>query len=85
MANQNKSPLRRLLSTESEWNRKVMIGRVAARVLPDSLLHRAKRSYYAYLMKRGLYVPLVHRCDGRGLLDARSSAARFGLLRRRIG
>jgi len=44
MANQNKSILRKLLSTESEWNPKVMIGRVAVRVLPESLLHRFKKS-----------------------------------------
>jgi len=51
MANQNKSILRKLLSTESEWNPKVMIGRVAVRVLPESLLHRFKKSYYAFLIK----------------------------------
>lgn len=28
-----------------------MIGRVATRVLPESVLHRIKKSYYAYLMK----------------------------------
>jgi len=51
MANQKKSIVRKLLSRESEWNPKVMIGRVVVRVLPDHLLHRVKKSYYAYLMK----------------------------------
>lgn len=51
MAGQNRSILRKLLSTESEWNPKVMIGRVAVRILPDSLLHRVKKNYYVYLMK----------------------------------
>jgi hypothetical protein len=51
MATQNKSILRRLLSTESEWNPKVVIGRGVVRVLPESVLHRLKKRYYAYLMK----------------------------------
>ena len=51
MPNQKKSIVRKLLSTESEWNPKVMIGRVAVRVLPNNLLHRIKKSYYGYLMK----------------------------------
>jgi len=51
MATRYKSILRKLLSTESEWNPKVIVGRVGVRILPDSLLHRVKKSYYAYLMK----------------------------------
>jgi len=45
------SIFRKLLSTESEWNPKVIVGRVVVRILPDSFLHRVKKSYYAYLMK----------------------------------
>jgi len=51
MAAEKKSILRTLLSTESEWNPKVMVGRVVVRVLPESVLHRAKKSYYEYLLK----------------------------------
>lgn len=51
MAAQKKSILRKMLSTESEWNPKVMVVRIVSRVFPDSVLHRAKKSYYAYLMK----------------------------------
>ncbi len=50
MASDSKSILRKLLSTESEWNPKVMVGRLVVPILPDSLLHRLKKSYYAYLM-----------------------------------
>jgi len=45
------SLLRKLVSTESEWNPKVMLGRVILRVVPDSTLHRLKKIYYAYLIK----------------------------------
>ena len=51
MPTENKSILRKLLSTESEWNPKVVIARGVVRLLPDSLLHQLKKSYYAYLMK----------------------------------
>ena len=44
--------LHRLLSTETEWNPKVMLGRVAVSVLPDRALHALKRPYYAYLVER---------------------------------
>jgi FkbM family methyltransferase len=51
MTAQRKSILRRLLSTESEWNPKVMFGRAVVRVLPDNALHRFKKTYYACLIK----------------------------------
>jgi len=51
MVDDNNSILRKLLTAESEWNPKVMVTRAAVRVLPDTLLHRIKKSYYAYLMK----------------------------------
>lgn len=51
MAGGSGSILRKLLSTESELNPKVILGRVVVRILPDSFLHRVKKSYYAYLMK----------------------------------
>lgn len=41
---------RRLLSTESEWNPKVILGRAAASLLPQRALHRLRKSYYAYLL-----------------------------------
>ncbi len=45
-----KSLLRKLLSTESEWNPKVMLGRVIVHVFPDRALHRIKKAYYGYLI-----------------------------------
>jgi FkbM family methyltransferase len=44
------NPLRKLLRTESEWNPKVALGRVAAGLLPESVLHTFKKHYYAYLV-----------------------------------
>jgi Met-10+ like-protein len=46
-----KSLLRRLLSTESEWNPKVMLGRGIVRVLPEPALHALKKHYYGYLIQ----------------------------------
>jgi FkbM family methyltransferase len=51
MTTQKKSIPLRLLSTESEWNPKVMLGRVVVRVLSDRALHRLKKIYYGYLIK----------------------------------
>jgi predicted RNA methylase len=51
MTDQKPSILRKLISTESEWNPKVMLGRVAVRILPDSALHGFKKTYYGYLIK----------------------------------
>jgi FkbM family methyltransferase len=51
MTYQKSSLLRKLLSTESEWNPKVMLGRVIVGIVPDSALHRLKKIYYAYLIK----------------------------------
>lgn len=45
-----KSLLRTLVSTESEWNPKVMVGRVITRVLPDTAIHHLKKHYYGYLL-----------------------------------
>jgi FkbM family methyltransferase len=42
---------RRFLSTESEWNPKVILGRALVAVLPESALHRVKKAYYAYLLR----------------------------------
>jgi len=52
MSSANKSILRKLLSKESEWSPKVMVGRAVVAVLPDGALHRFKKAYYAYLLKR---------------------------------
>jgi FkbM family methyltransferase len=46
----NKSILRRLLSTESEWNPKVMLSRAILPLVPERALHRFKKSYYAYII-----------------------------------
>lgn len=42
--------LRLLLKTESEWNPKVMLGRVATAVFPESALNAFKKQYYGYLI-----------------------------------
>jgi FkbM family methyltransferase len=44
------SLIRKLLSTESEWNPKVIAGRVITRVLPEKIIHQVKKHYYAYLL-----------------------------------
>jgi FkbM family methyltransferase len=41
---------RKFMSTESEWNPKVVLGRAMVAVLPESALHRVKKTYYAYLL-----------------------------------
>ena len=41
---------RRLMSTESEWNPKVVLGRALVALLPGGLLHQFKKAYYAYLL-----------------------------------
>jgi FkbM family methyltransferase len=50
MGGQLKSLLGKVLSSETEWNPKVMLGRVVVRVVPDKLLHPLKRRYYAWLI-----------------------------------
>jgi len=44
------SLLHKLLNTESEWNPKVILGRVLLRVLPESAVRTLKKHYYAYLL-----------------------------------
>jgi FkbM family methyltransferase len=44
------NPLRSLLHTESEWNPKVVLGRVATSLLPESALNTLKKHYYGYLL-----------------------------------
>jgi len=41
---------RKFMSTESEWNPKVFLGRAIVAVLPEPVLHRVKKAYYAYLL-----------------------------------
>lgn len=41
---------RKVMSTESEWNPKVVLGRAVVAVLPESALHGLKKAYYAYLI-----------------------------------
>ncbi len=50
MATEHKSILRKLLSTESEWNPKVMLGRAILPLLPEPAIHRLRKTYYAYLI-----------------------------------
>src|ERR1700683_3231052 len=94
MATQRESIVRRLLSTESEWNPKVMAGRVAAPVLPDSVMHRVKKSYYAYLMKNtpgdwlGRDAAVAERLisPGDSVLDVASNIGLYSrLLSRSVG
>jgi FkbM family methyltransferase len=40
----------KVLSTESEWNPKVILGRALTAVLPERTLHRMRKAYYAYLL-----------------------------------
>lgn len=40
----------KFLSTESEWNPKVVVGRAITAALPERLLHRVKKEYYAFLL-----------------------------------
>jgi FkbM family methyltransferase len=53
--------LHRLIATESEWNPKVMLARVAVSVLPERALHAVKKPYYAYLVGRANENYLVER------------------------
>ena len=46
----NTSIVRRLLQSETEWNPKVILGRVVLRVLPERAIHVVKKHYYAYLI-----------------------------------
>jgi FkbM family methyltransferase len=41
---------RRFMSTESEWNPKIALGRAMVAVLPEGAIHRVRKSYYAYLL-----------------------------------
>lgn len=41
---------RKFMSTESEWNPKVVLGRAIVAVLPERALHGFKKAYYAYLL-----------------------------------
>jgi len=42
---------RTLMITESEWNPKVMLGRALVAVVPERVLHPAKKIYYSYLFQ----------------------------------
>jgi len=44
------SVIQQLLSTESEWNPKVMMGRALTSVLPERTLFFIKKHYYSYLL-----------------------------------
>jgi FkbM family methyltransferase len=41
---------RKFISTESEWNPKVLVGRAVAALLPKSAFHEVEKAYYAYLL-----------------------------------
>jgi FkbM family methyltransferase len=42
--------IRKFFSTESEWNPKVMAGRVITGILPEKTIHQLKKHYYGYLL-----------------------------------
>jgi FkbM family methyltransferase len=44
------SVIHKLLSTESEWNPKVMMGRAVTPLLPERALYFIKKHYYTYLL-----------------------------------
>lgn len=52
MPSNRKSIFHTLLRTESEWNPKVMVGPAILPWLPEPVLHRLKKSYYAYLIAK---------------------------------
>ena len=41
---------RRFMSTESEWNPKVALGRAVTALLPERAVHLLKKKYYGYLL-----------------------------------
>lgn len=50
MFKEKESLVRKMLRAETEWNPKVVLGRALVRVLPESLLHPLKKTYYGYLI-----------------------------------
>jgi len=64
---------RKFMSTESEWNPKVLLGRTVVAILPEKTLHRVKKTYYSFLLEHlpkdwqeqdaGLVEYLVHAGD----------------------
>lgn len=68
----------RLMQTESEWNPKVMAGRVLARILPESALHSFKKHYYAYVLKHKLATPEGDQAVAGKLVSAGDSVVDIG-------
>lgn len=52
MSVDQQSLLQKLMRQETEWNPKVMLGRVIVGALPEKTLHKFKKAYYAHLITR---------------------------------
>lgn len=50
MPTSGESLFHKLMSTETEWNPKVVLGRIVLRVLPERAIHPLKKAYYGYLI-----------------------------------
>jgi FkbM family methyltransferase len=66
------------MQTESEWNPKVMVGRVVTRVLPDSALHLLQKHYYTYVLRHKLGVPERDQTLAGHLVSAGDSVVDVG-------
>lgn len=60
----------KLLTTESEWNPKVAVGRLVVRVLPDSWLFALKKAYYPRVLARDGSLPEADAAIVRHLVSA---------------
>lgn len=94
MSQDKESLLQKLMRQETEWNPKVMLGRVIIRVLPESVLYKFKKAYYAYLithtpekwMERDVLIADHLVSPGDTVLDIGSSLGSFSrFLARRVG
>lgn len=94
MPEQKESVLHRIMHSETEWNPKVMLGRVLLRVLPEKALHRLKKAYYAYLithtpeqwMERDVFIAEHLISPGDNVLDIGASLGSFArFLAKRVG
>ena len=94
MSENKESVLYKLMRAETEWNPKVMLSRVILRVFPESVLHRLKKAYYAYLIshtpenwiERDAFIAEHLVAPGDTVLDIGASLGYFSkFLAKRIG
>jgi FkbM family methyltransferase len=94
MPEQKESVLQKLMHSETEWNPKVMLGRVILRMLPETAVHRLKKYYYAYLithtpeqwMERDVFIAEHLIALGDHVLDIGASLGSFArFLAKRVG